>query len=153
MRAYTLAELEALEAEFGLAYGPFVPLVAATGLRPAEAAQLERRDVDRGRRLLTVRGMKTAGSRREVPLTSRALAALDRIPARLNTPLLFPAPEGGPLNLNNLRRREWVPAVEASGVVRPARIYDLRSGRARGERLRCPNCGSLARSVERSGGP
>ena len=43
------------------------------------------------------------------------------------TPLLFPAPGGGPLNLNNFRRREWLPAVEASGVARPARIYDLRS--------------------------
>ena len=32
------------------------------------------------------------------------------------TPLLFPAPGGGPLNLNNFRRREWLPAVEASGV-------------------------------------
>jgi integrase len=41
--------------------------------------------------------------------------------------LLFPAPGGGPLNLNNFRRREWLPAVETSGIARPARIYDLRS--------------------------
>ena len=27
----------------------------------------------------------------------------------------------------NSRRREWTPAIEASGVRRPARIYDLRS--------------------------
>ena len=127
VRAYTLAELDALDAELGPEYGPLVPLVAATGLRPLEAARLERRDVDRTRRLLTVRGQKTVGSRREVPLSRRALAALDRIPARLDTPLLFPAPEGGPLNLNNFRRREWLPAVKASGVARPARIYDLRS--------------------------
>jgi integrase len=31
------------------------------------------------------------------------------------------------LNLDNFRRREWAPAREASGVARPARIYDLRS--------------------------
>jgi integrase len=127
VRAYTLAELDALEAELGAVYGPFVPLVAATGLRPLEAARLERRDVDRARRLLRVRGTKTAGSHREVPLTRRALDALDRIPARLDTPLLFPASEGGPLNLGNFRRRAWTPAVEASGIARPARIYDLRS--------------------------
>jgi len=39
----------------------------------------------------------------------------------------FPAPSGGVLNLDNFRRREWAPAIEASGVECPARIYDLRS--------------------------
>jgi hypothetical protein len=49
------------------------------------------------------------------------------VPAQLATTLLFAAPEGGPLNLNNFRRRERGPAVKASGVAKPARIYDLRS--------------------------
>ena len=45
----------------------------------------------------------------------------------------------GSLNLDNFRRREWAPAIEASGVRKPARIYDLRStfavGRARRQRV------------------
>jgi integrase len=127
VRAFTLAELEALETELGPTYGPLVPFVAATGLRPLEWARLERRDLDREARLLTVRGTKTSGSSREVPLSGRALAALARTLARLDSPFLFPAAEGGPLNLNNFRRRLWKVAVEASGVATPARIYDLRA--------------------------
>jgi integrase len=70
---------------------------------------------------------KTSNSRRQVPLTPRALAALDAIPARLDTLRLFSAPAGGVLHLDNFRRREWSPAIEAAGIAQPARIYDLRS--------------------------
>jgi integrase len=31
------------------------------------------------------------------------------------------------MNLDNWRRREWAPAIEAAGILTPARIYDLRS--------------------------
>jgi len=31
------------------------------------------------------------------------------------------------MNVDNFRRREWAPAIEASGARKPARIYDLRS--------------------------
>jgi hypothetical protein len=34
---------------------------------------------------------------------------------------------GGLMNLDNFRRREWAPAIEAAGIRTPARIYDLRS--------------------------
>jgi integrase len=127
VRAFTLDELNAIGAELGKVYGPLVPFAAATGLRPAEWARLERRDVDRMRRIVHVRGTKTTGSVREVPLTRRALEALDRVPAQLATRLLFPSPSGASIDLDNFRRREWAPAVEASGVARPARVYDLRS--------------------------
>jgi hypothetical protein len=40
---------------------------------------------------------------------------------------MFAAKRGGPFDLANFRRREWQPAIEASGVRRPARIYDMRS--------------------------
>jgi Glutathione-dependent formaldehyde-activating enzyme len=64
----------------------------------------------------------TKDSVREVPLTRRALAALGTLPPRIDTPLLLQAPEGGPLNLDNFRKREWAPAVEAAGVdTRPRR--------------------------------
>jgi hypothetical protein len=52
---------------------------------------------------------------------------IGELPPRLDTRLLFPAPGGGLMNLDNFRRREWGPAVEGAGVRRPARLYDLRS--------------------------
>lgn len=127
IRVYTLDELDSLETELGSTWGPIVPFAAATGLRPAEWARLERRDIDRTGRVITVRGTKTTGSRREVPLSGRALAALEKLSPRLDTPLVFPGVKGGVLDLDNFRLREWKPAVEAAGVDKPARIYDLRS--------------------------
>jgi integrase len=125
-----------LAVELSSRYRPLPMFAAATGLRSEEWAALERR-VDRDAGLVPVRRSvsdgavvelgKTSGSRRQVPLSRRALAALDVIPPLLDTPLLFPAPAGGLLNLDNFRRREWAPAVDASGVARPVRIYDLRS--------------------------
>ena len=102
---------------------PLPDFAAATGLRPEEWMALERRDVDRAAGLIHVRRTvsdgevvelgKTSRSRRQVPLSRRAVAALDRLAARLDRPLLFSAPEGGLLNLDNFRRREWDPAIEA----------------------------------------
>ena len=110
-------------------YRPVPAFAAATGLPPEEWQAIGRGDVDRGGRLLNVARTvssgevvelgKTSGSRRRVPLSRRALEALDRLPPRLETPLLFPAKGGGLMNLDNWRRREWAPAIEASGVNRP----------------------------------
>jgi hypothetical protein len=127
IRVYTDAEITKLAKELGPTWGPMVRFAAATGLRPDEWARLERRDVDKRRRVVSVRGTKTARSRREVPLTRAALEAVEAVPARIDTPHLFPNADGGPLNLNGFRRREWGPAVDAVGVAKPARLYDLRS--------------------------
>jgi integrase len=137
IRAYTRAELDAIAAELSPRYQPAPGFCAATGLRPEEWQALERRDIDRAAGVLTVRRTvsggevvelaKTQRSRRQVPLSERARAALDALPPRVDTPLLFPAPRGGLMDGNHFRRREWVPAIEAAGITKPARVYDLRS--------------------------
>ena len=137
VRAFTRAELDAITAELAPAYAPLPKFAAATGLRPEEWQVVERRDVDRRAGVVNVLRTvsngevvelgKTSGSRRQVPLSPRALEALDELPPRIDTPRLFPAPAGGLMNLDNWRRRTWAPAIEASGIATPARIYDLRS--------------------------
>jgi integrase len=137
VRAFTRAEVDAIASELAPMYAPLPAFAAATGLRPEEWQALERSDVDRRAGVLSVRHTvsggevvelgKTSRSRRQVPLSPRALTALDDLPARLDCRLIFPSPSGAVLHLDNFRGREWAPAIEASGVPRPARIYDLRS--------------------------
>jgi integrase len=127
VRVFTPAELTALCAELDTRGAAAIRFAADTGLRPSEWAHVERRDINRQKRILTVRGTKTKRSFREVPLTTGALQALDSLVARLDSPYVFAGPKRGPFDVHNFRRRQWNPAVTSSGVAMPARLYDLRS--------------------------
>ena len=65
-------------------------------------------------------------SRRSVPLSAAAVAALDSQPRRLDTRLIFPAAQGDPMTLHNWRARFWRPALDAAGLDTSRRVYDLR---------------------------
>ena len=136
MQTVSPDDVERIAVELGPTYGPVIRFAAATGMRPEEWIAIERQDIDRACSVVRVARTfvegraklygKTAGSVREVPLSSRALAALDSLPPRVDTRLVFPGPRRNHLNLRNFRRREWYPALDAAGVERQ-RIYDLRS--------------------------
>lgn len=51
-----------------------------------------------------------------VPLTAKALKAIESLPPRLDSALVFPAVRGGYLNLRNWRSREWDTAIESAGL-------------------------------------
>jgi integrase len=59
---------------------------------------------------------KTSRSLRTVPLPARAAHALAEHPARLDSPLFFPAARGGHIDLHAWRWREWYPALRAADV-------------------------------------
>jgi integrase len=104
-----------------------VPIVGVgCGLRPEELFGLHRADVDRSAGVLHVRrrfsggelkqGGKTEGSVRTVPLRAVVVEALDAMPPRIDTPILFPAPRGGYIDIEKFRHREWTPALRAAGI-------------------------------------
>lgn len=132
----SLADVDRFAAELGPAFGPLVVFGVETGLRPSEWIALERRHVDRRSGVVRVRHSvvkgrakeygKTTRSRRDVPLTARAVAALDALAPRLETSLLLPAARGGYIDLGNWRRREWDPALEAAGLDLELTPYAMR---------------------------
>lgn len=79
---FTAAEVDKLAVELGPVFGPLAVFAAETGLRTNEWAALQRRDLDRAGRAVTVQRRyadgvftpypKTKRSRRRVPLTARA---------------------------------------------------------------------------------
>lgn len=117
-------EVEAIVAEVAPRDAAIVIFAAETGLRTNEWTALERRDIDRLNPGVGVARRFADGkltlypktSRRRVPLTPHAVEALELVPPRLDTAVLFPGEKGGNLNLNNWRNRTWYPALEAAGV-------------------------------------
>lgn len=151
----TVAQVKALAAAIDKEYQGLVWLLAMSGLRISEAAELRVKDVDVRRRRLTISrsvvyvkgtaqiGPPKNGKPRTVPLTNTALGIIrDAMKARAGHPdgtsaLLFSTVRGVQLRANNFKRRNFDNAVAAvnaaaakgEGLVRiPAGlwVHDLR---------------------------
>ncbi|MBW3651693.1 MAG: site-specific integrase [Actinobacteria bacterium] len=142
MRFLSHEEVATLVAAVDPRYRALVLVAAYTGLRAGELIGLRRQHVDLLRRTITVVEQvqyvggqhlvlppKSAAGRRSVAVPAVVTAALEDHLGHFAEPgldgLLFPAPEGGFLRLENFRRRVWRPAVAEAGVA-PLRIHDLR---------------------------
>jgi integrase len=128
-------EVEAVASEAGR-YGALVRFACATGLRPQEWQALEWGDLDFvNRRVRVLRAVqdgqvrasaKTDGSLRTVVLQQRAMDAVRSLPRPLDShTLVFPSPDGGVVNLSNLRRRVWQPALDTANLDRRP-LYEMR---------------------------
>jgi integrase len=129
------AQLNRVAARLDSRDRPLVVFAAATGLRPGEWIALGHRNIDLDARVVYVRRAfrngrvkctKTEGSVRAVPLQAVALEALELVPVRAETDLLFPSVRGGYFDLHNFRARDWKSAQLAVGIRPLRRVYDLR---------------------------
>lgn len=99
-----------------------------TGLRPGEQRELRWSDVDLSERMVRVRGTKTAGSRRTVPVAGRALAVLRRLAERRKSEEdgpVFTGAGGTPLNVAYASKQIQRFAREA-GLEKNPTSYSLR---------------------------
>jgi integrase len=142
MRFLSHDEVATLADTINARYRALVLVAAYSGLRAGELIGLRRKHVDLLRRTITVVEQvqyiggrmvesvpKSSAGRRQVALPGVVAAALENHLARYSEPaadgLVFPAPEGGYLRLENFRKRAWNPAIVAAGVA-PLRLHDLR---------------------------
>ena len=61
-------------------------------------------------------GKKSDRQRRRVPLAGTGARGARRDPRRLDSPLVFPAEDGGHIKLPTFRLRHWTPALRAAGI-------------------------------------
>lgn len=142
MRFLTHDEVATLASVIDPRYRGVVVVAAYTGLRAGELIALRRRHVDLLHRTITVveqvqvvsgrhvvSSPKSSASRRSVALPGSVAESLEAhlaVYSELGAEgLVFPAPEGGFLRLENFRKRVWTPAVRTAGVA-PLRVHDLR---------------------------
>lgn len=118
--------------------GLHIAVLGLTGLRFGEFAALRVGKLDASRhRLMVSQSVSVVGSQmvwttpkthrsRSVPVPPNLTARLvEAAGGRDRDDLLFPAPMGGPIRLNNWRRRVFAPACEAAGIT-DATPHDLR---------------------------
>ena len=128
----TWAEVEAVADELDPRYAA-IPIVAVgTGSDRGDVRAPPRRPRPRPASSMSAVGSpgrlkdggKTDGSVRQVPLRQRVLEALDAMPARIDTPVLFPAPRGGYIDIES-SGTAMDARVRAAGLEH-RRIYDCR---------------------------
>ncbi|MGQ0615752.1 MAG: tyrosine-type recombinase/integrase [Acidimicrobiia bacterium] len=142
VRFLTPDEVATLAGTIDDRYRAFVLVAAYSGLRAGELIALRRSNVDLLRRTVTVIEQvqyidgryltappKSAAGRRSVALPRVVAEELEKhllgLADHSVDALVFTAPEGGFLHLENFRKRVWNPAVAAAGLA-PLRIHDMR---------------------------
>jgi integrase len=132
MRPFSKDEFKAVLDALPLTWKAYFELAVLTGLRPGEQAALHWAEVNVSgtppvievrstldpRKSGSRRPPKTRESARAVELIPQAVAALkaQRVRIELGVQWVFPSINGGPLNISNLVRRVYYPALRRAGI-------------------------------------
>jgi len=139
-RILTIEQIERLIAATPAPHRAFIATAAYTGLRAGELRALTWADVNLDARTLSVtktcyrnhpQPSTKTGHDRIVPVPPHLAEILAvwhkaRAPTGLPDTLVFPGPNGGPLDLDTFRTRVFKPAVRRAGLPEGLRIHDLR---------------------------
>lgn len=116
-------------------YRPYFEVAFGTGMRPSEQLALTWDRIDWERQMILVREgwregqrtrLKTIGSYRDVDMLPPVRAALEeQRKIAGGSALVFPNRFGKHINLRNLRRRVWYPALAKAGL-RHRDLYNIR---------------------------
>lgn len=112
-------EEEALLAKAGSPLREAIILLMETAIRRGELVSIKRRDIDKERAVLVLHDSKN-GDRRDVPMSTRALAALESMPARIDGTLL-----GEPKAAADWLSHAFIKLTKACGI-EGLRLHDLR---------------------------
>lgn len=128
-RAMTWTQVQALAEQLPEQVAALVRFLALTGLRIGEAMGLRWRDADLEVGVLHVREsfahgqyqtVKTRTSRRDIPLTSLAVAQLRKLGPQAADSPVFVSRNGTPLDAHNIANRHLKDAAASAGMGTPA---------------------------------
>jgi len=130
---FSIEEQKGLRKELPRHWKPYFDFAFRAGLRPGEQMALKPEDIEWSKSLLHVcraitldgNGNRIEGrtknkfSRRTIKLTRAMIESLEaqkKLHDELACEYFFCTPSGRPVNLSNLRRQVWIPALERAGL-------------------------------------
>lgn len=126
IRTMDPAQLPALVEAYGPTWWPYIEFMMLNLLRFGNLASLEWTDIDWDRNIAMLATTKH-GEKHALQLSERSMNILHEMRQRqrkVESKYCFPAERGGKLSRHNFRKRVWLPAHEAAGLV-DVHLHDL----------------------------
>lgn len=105
---------------------PIFFVLIHTGMRKGELINLEWKDVDLYRRMITIQRKSfwvPKSGEREIPMSRKVEEVIKKLPRKSN--LVFPGPKGGPIGPNSIRK-QLIDVAKQAGIPNLTEVHALR---------------------------